>query len=401
MWGARITGALLLLLLLALGNSDAVAQTAFPTDNALDDADTIFVGRVVAVRHLHRNRTPHGQRIRYLSRYRIKVRVGRVLRGDAREEFGGRKTVWIERRNPLIPGVTLGYRPDSILGQLEAMKRGTDIIVFLRGISTDEETKPGKPLRLINGAIQDIASLSAVEARIAEAHVRYRTTRLDAVPRCKKPDTFVLGDTCVGRSDVLDATTCEQTHQLTQERLPRGALTLGCKDSAGKWQGQRREWGWNGELNVESEYRDGLPHGRWRSFHGGTNEVSVKGQMERGLKTGTWTQLNRKGDELGSYTMVAGTGTEILWTKEGKPSTQTDYRRGLKHGHFKSFGKLVVLGYYRGGKAHGLFVYFNEDGSVRLVDCVRREVTKWEKYKPKRVRKCPYGKTPWPLPQDR
>jgi hypothetical protein len=409
MWGARITGAALLLLLLAVGSSDAVADdvlASLPSGNVVDDADIIFIGRVVAVRHVHRTRTSHRRRTRYLARYRIKVRVGRVLRGrNVREDFGGRSAVWIECDNPMIPGKRLGKRrPSPILGQLESMKRGTEIIVLLRGLATDGDgPKRGKPLRLINGAIKGIASLSAIEARIAEAHVQYRTTRPGDVPRCKDPDTFVLGNTCVGRSDVLDATTCADAHRLTEERLPAGALTLGCKDAAGKWQGQRREWGWNGELLVDAAYRDGLAHGPWRSFHGGTSEVSVKGEMEGGLKTGEWTQLDRKSNKLGTYTMVAGTGTETRWTEEGKLSQQTDYRRGLEHGNFKNFteGKLMVLGYYRRGKAHGLFVYFNKDGSVRLATCDRRGATKWERYAPKRVRKCPYGNTAWPLRQDR
>ncbi len=408
MWGARITGALLLLVLSAVGGSFAVADdvlASLPSGNVVDDADIIFVGTVVAVRHVNRNRTPHGQRTRYLSRYRIKVRVGQVLRGrDVQEDFGGRRAVWIERENPMTPGRRLAGRPDPILGQLEAMEPGEDIIVLLRGLATDRGfPKRGKPLRLINGAILGVASLAAVETRIAEAHVQYRTTRLGEVPRCKEPDTFVLGDACVSRSDILDATTCAQTHRLIEERLPAGALTLGCKDAAGKWQGQRREWDWNGELYVEAQYQGGLAHGLWRSFHGGTGEVSVKGHMELGLKTGEWTQLDRAGKVLGTYAMVAGTGTETRWTEEGKLARQTEFLRGLKHGDFKNFtdGKLMVLGYYRVDKVHGLFVYFNEDGSVRLATCERRGATKWERENPKRVRKCPYGNTAWPLRKNR
>ncbi|WP_420582668.1 toxin-antitoxin system YwqK family antitoxin [Reichenbachiella sp.] len=70
------------------------------------------------------------------------------------------------------------------------------------------------------------------------------------------------------------------------ETLPKGTLSNG--------NGSRNVYYLDGELQVQENYLDGLPHGTWISYHD-NGKISSDEKYKKGEPTGTWKYYNRKG----------------------------------------------------------------------------------------------------------
>ena len=73
---------------------------------------------------------------------------------------------------------------------------------------------------------------------------------------------------------------------LQGEVWPKGTLTNGT--------GTRLVYYVNGELQHEELYKNGLPHGKWKSYHD-NGKIQFEGSYRDGQPTGSWKYYNRKG----------------------------------------------------------------------------------------------------------
>ena len=91
----------------------------------------IFTATVVKTAHIHAVREAYGRRTRYVSRYRLLVRIDRVLKGDPLPDEGRQKPCWLEQGGRFIPGKWLllaeAYRNGIDPGQA---KKGDRILVY-------------------------------------------------------------------------------------------------------------------------------------------------------------------------------------------------------------------------------------------------------------------------------
>ncbi|MCO4764396.1 MAG: hypothetical protein KC502_22990 [Myxococcales bacterium] len=128
-----------------------------------------------------------------------------------------------------------------------------------------------------------------------------------------------------------------------------------------------------------------------RSYLRGS-EVVLFGMLRNGLRDGTWTQLDRRGRELGQVKLVRGTGTwrswhlsggiseegqlkdgarEGPWRYEfigGEPAKVGSFLRDQKHGvwrwYYLAGGPMRTIAFSR-GKRHGLFTSWSLSGNKR------------------------------------
>lgn len=91
----------------------------------------IFTATVVKTAHIHAEREAYGRRNRYISRYRLLVRIDRMLKGDPLPDGGKPEPCWLEQSGHYIPGKWLlleeAYRNGVDPGQA---KKGEQLLVY-------------------------------------------------------------------------------------------------------------------------------------------------------------------------------------------------------------------------------------------------------------------------------
>jgi antitoxin component YwqK of YwqJK toxin-antitoxin module len=108
----------------------------------------------------------------------------------------------------------------------------------------------------------------------------------------------------------------------------------------------------------------GKPDGRWRSYHPG-GQLELEGEWRGGLPHGIWTQWSATGARLGTFILADGTGPAALRWPGGGPRVQTELRGGKLHGAFRSWhedGAPFREGRYQDGLRAGPWIARGVDG---------------------------------------
>ena len=102
----------------------------------------------------------------------------------------------------------------------------------------------------------------------------------------------------------------------------------------------------NEDVKAKETYLNGKLNGVFANYYDG-RKVALKGSYINGVKTGEWTNF----------------------FKSGKPKNKGTYIQGHFDGEYIEFypsGKKQLVGYYQHAVKNGLWMLYNEDGSVRL-----------------------------------
>lgn len=102
-------------------------------------SSSIFTAKIIDIDHEYRKREAYGEVRRYVTKYRFKVKIEKVLKGDGELKLLLKKQdniVWIERYGDYVPGkwvvVSEMYRQSFFL---EGGKKGMSFIVYGGSIS--------------------------------------------------------------------------------------------------------------------------------------------------------------------------------------------------------------------------------------------------------------------------
>lgn len=129
-------------------------------------------------------------------------------------------------------------------------------------------------------------------------------------------------------------------------------------------------WTWRDRADRkerEGAYAAGKRDGTWTEWWEG--KPTFQGTYASGKPDGTFTYWDRAGNELGSFTIRGGTGTMQTFHGNRKPSSRTRLYKGLEDGRHEELstrGKVLVEGYYRAGKKHGVWKEWTHDGVLVL-----------------------------------
>jgi antitoxin component YwqK of YwqJK toxin-antitoxin module len=87
----------------------------------------------------------------------------------------------------------------------------------------------------------------------------------------------------------------------------------------------------DGTVQVRGGHAAGRLDGDWQRFHP-DGQLAEAGGYADGKKDGAWRQLAPDGTEVATYTMQAGTGTEVIAWDDGSPRRETGWKDGVRHG---------------------------------------------------------------------
>ena len=124
---------------------------------------------------------------------------------------------------------------------------------------------------------------------------------------------------------------------------------------------------WDRDNNKEREgtYTGGKRDGAWMEWW--ENKLQFSGNYSVGKPDGEFVYFDRKGNELGRFTMTGGTGTMTTFWGNKKPASKQRMFQGVADGVYQELtvrGKVVVEGHYRNDVKHGAWKEWNADGTV-------------------------------------
>ena len=125
-------------------------------------------------------------------------------------------------------------------------------------------------------------------------------------------------------------------------------------------------WVWTDRGNRkerEGHYADGKKHGAWSEWLDG--KLLFQGAYADGKPDGELVYYDRRGGELGRFTVKKGTGTMVTFHPNRRPATRKRLVNGLAEGKYEELtllGKLVVEGSYLRGEKHGPWRTWTEAG---------------------------------------
>lgn len=144
-------------------------------------------------------------------------------------------------------------------------------------------------------------------------------------------------------------------------------------------------WTWFDRANNKERagaFIDDQRDGAWMEWLDGSQFL---GSYQRGKPHGAFVQLDRRGRELGRFTIERGTGTLLTFHDNRKPASRKALRDGLATGLYQELttrGTVVVEGRYRRDLKHGRWREWTSGRVPRLDQSWRRgrlhgEVTKY------------------------
>jgi antitoxin component YwqK of YwqJK toxin-antitoxin module len=130
------------------------------------------------------------------------------------------------------------------------------------------------------------------------------------------------------------------------------------------------DWVWtdkNNKTEREGAFLDGKKNGVWTEF---TDDiVTFTGSFTDGKPDGDFVYNDLKGNEIGRFTITAGTGTMLTFHSNKKPSSRAKMFDGKLQGKYEELtprGKVIVEGYYSSDKKHGSWREWTETGVPTL-----------------------------------
>ena len=125
-----------------------------------------------------------------------------------------------------------------------------------------------------------------------------------------------------------------------------------------------------GEVSGQStgKFKKGKKNGMWLSYHQ-NGQLSSKGLYKGGKQDGLQELYHDNGQLLSKINYKDGKVGDGLWEtyyQDGRLSDKNNWEGGKLEGFSGTYygnGRLYKSGYYKDGKPHGIFKYFNQDGS--------------------------------------
>ncbi|HEY3805381.1 MAG TPA: hypothetical protein VGL61_22390 [Kofleriaceae bacterium] len=129
-------------------------------------------------------------------------------------------------------------------------------------------------------------------------------------------------------------------------------------------------WSWFDHYNNkerEGDFADGKKTGAW--FEWTENKLTFSGSYTDGKPDGEFVYYDSRGNELGRFTITAGTGTMLTYHSNRKVATKQAIVDGQMQGIYQELtprGKVVVEGHYYSDHKHGTWREWNELGVLEL-----------------------------------
>lgn len=129
-------------------------------------------------------------------------------------------------------------------------------------------------------------------------------------------------------------------------------------------------WLWNdraGNKEKEGSYVAGKKDGTWTEYFEG--KLVMSGQYTAGKPDGEFVYWDKLGNELGRFTITAGTGVMETFHLNKKPSSKQRLVDGVESGSYQELtarGVVVVDGRYANGVKHGLWKEHSPAGVLEL-----------------------------------
>jgi len=154
----------------------------------------------------------------------------------------------------------------------------------------------------------------------------------------------------------------------------------------GKQHGLTTRWNEAGQKIEEYHFSEGVPCGRWRTWHdngvmesqkfykGGEWETRSVGFGSTTLfvphKHGTWRRWHENGQKAGeeNYRKNKKHGRFAEWYPIGQPRWEMHYKNGKKHGkqtHWDHKGQLEAVRWYEGGRFTGRSLDYRDGKLIR------------------------------------
>ncbi len=140
----------------------------------------------------------------------------------------------------------------------------------------------------------------------------------------------------------------------------KGQFNRGRRNGAWTW------WDRNANKERAGRYSDGLREGAWSEWLEG--KLLFSGTYSGGKPDGDFVHFDRRGREIGRFTITDGTGTMLTYHANTKPSSRQALVDGVMSGTYQeltALGKVVVDGRYRGDRKHGTWKYSTATGVPR------------------------------------
>lgn len=128
-------------------------------------------------------------------------------------------------------------------------------------------------------------------------------------------------------------------------------------------------------IEIEGTYKEGKLDGPWKR-HFPSGAIAEQGNYVLGQRDGEWQQLADTGTLIGSYTLVAGTGTQKRWLDDGPLYSEVTLKAGVPHGAMKIYdrdGRVVISARYYAGKLDGDHVVGTRN-TLRIEDTFKHGV---------------------------
>lgn len=150
----------------------------------------------------------------------------------------------------------------------------------------------------------------------------------------------------------------------THWRRPRVMRVKGAYDHAART-GLWTWWDRGNRKEREGRYVAGKRDGVWTEWAGG--KLAFTGRYTAGRPDGELVYYDRRGRELGRFTIRNGTGTMFAYHPNGRPSLRQRFVRGRAEGLYEELtpsGRVIVEGRYLDDEKHGLWTYRATDGVI-------------------------------------
>ena len=162
-------------------------------------------------------------------------------------------------------------------------------------------------------------------------------------------------------------------------RVPRVKGTYAHGERTGTWTWTDR----GNHEEREGSYAAGEKSGAWREWWAG--KLVFQGTFTAGKPDGDFVYFDRRGNELGRFTMVDGTGTMLTFHANGRPATKTGYVDGKLQGAYEELtarGRRIVTGRYLADRKHGTWRETTETGVPTLEQHYKRGLLDgaWKKF---------------------
>jgi len=137
----------------------------------------------------------------------------------------------------------------------------------------------------------------------------------------------------------------------------------------GKEHGASRWYNDDGQMSTETHYVRGKRHGKYTKWYF-DEQKEAEGTYEDGLKVGIWREWHWGGDLASECTYQRGriVGTKTWWDR-GKKYREDEYDEEGNIAHtvasYSMAGGRWYEGWYRKGKKHGTWTYWNPDGTFK------------------------------------